>query len=179
MAEVDRQIERLVEAAKRAIVRRLAIIGEMCVNKARSLPGPSLTVFWDSEKGQPLRSIPKHTPGYIDWTANLRSSIGYVIVVDGEIAKMSTFEPVKGMDGDGTQGAQEGKAFAERLVAEYPHGIVLIVVAGMKYAEYVQRKGYDVTVSAELLAEQLLEQFGIKSKTKPIDGSKDSQRDTG
>ena len=40
----------------------------------------------------------------------------------------------------------------------------LIVVAGMNYAAYVQRKGYDVLTSSELLAEQLVRQLKLNAK---------------
>ena len=45
-------------------------------------------------------------------------------------------------------------------------GIVLIVTAGMNYAEYVEARGYNVLSSAELKAEplikSLLTQLGFK-----------------
>lgn len=164
MGEIDRQLEEAIAVAKRFWVKRLSVIGEKCVNKARSLPGPNLAVFWDSEKGQPKRHIPKHTPGYIDWTANLRSSIGYVVVMDGQIMDMSSFEPVKGKSGDGKEGSKSGKEFARSFASKFPNDIALIVVAGMAYADYVQRDGYDVTASAELLAEELLAKLGVNPK---------------
>jgi hypothetical protein len=121
----------------------MCYVGEQVVNHARSLP---------SMNPAGLKHIPPHQPNYIDWTANLRSSVGYVVVVEGQVAKMSDFTPVK----NGTQGATDGKAFAMQLVSKFPKGIVLIVVAGMHYASYVSAKGYDVIDSAELLAQQLV-----------------------
>ena len=163
MSEIDRQIDEQIERQKRVLVRHLMLAGEEVVNTARSLPGPSLSVFWDSENGQPLRNIPKHTPNYIDWTANLRSSIGYVIVVDGKVVKRSSFEAIRGREGDGSQGAKEGKEFAERLAAQFPSGVALIVVAGMHYAKYVQKRGYDVTISAEHVASKLMYKLGMSN----------------
>lgn len=153
--EIDRYITGRVEALKKAIVYNLCAVGEQVVNHARSLPSLSAADF----KG---RKIPPHQPNYMDWTANLRSSIGYVVSVDGEIVQMSSFNTVK----EGREGSRGGKEYAMQLVRDFPHGIVLIVVAGMNYASYVSAKGYDVLDSSELLADklvpQMLQQLGFK-----------------
>lgn len=126
--EIERELMGNVERIKQAVIYNLQVIGEKCVNEARM-------------KGS-----------YKDQTGNLRSSTGYVLIVDGEIISESAFDVVM----NGQQGAQEGKTFAESLVKEHPTGIALIVVAGKNYAEYVAAKGYDVLDSAELLGEQLV-----------------------
>lgn len=137
-AEIDRLIEAEVERLKTALVYNLCAIGEQVLNAARL------------------------TNSYKDQTGNLRSSIGYVVSVDGEIVQMSSFDVVK----EGGDGAKGGKAYATQLVADFPQGIVLIVVAGMNYASYVSAKGYDVLDSSELLADklvpQMLGQLGFK-----------------
>lgn len=138
---VERAISQMMERMRTAIIRTLSYIGEQVVNEARSLPSPPATMA-----GKP------HKPHYIDWTANLRSSIGYVVANGGKIVGGSSFEPVKG----GDEGARTGKAFAERLAGERYGDYVLIVVAGMEYAEYVAAKGFDVLDSAELLAQRLV-----------------------
>lgn len=129
-----------------AIIYKLQAIGERCVNEARNLPSLS--------RESPDASKP-HQPHYIDDTGNLRSSIGYVLIVDGQIVSESSFDVV----GNGRQGSDAGKSFAESLVSNYPTGIALVVVAGMNYAEYVAAKGYDVLDSAELLAERLVQKL--------------------
>lgn len=137
-AEIDRLIEAEVERLKTALVYNLCAIGEQVLNAARL------------------------TNSYKDQTGNLRSSIGYVVSVDGEIVQMSSFDVVK----EGGDGAKGGKAYALQLVKDFPQGIVLIVVAGMNYASYVSAKGYDVLESSELLADrlvpQMLGQLGFK-----------------
>lgn len=137
-AEIDRFIEAEVERLKTALVYNLCAIGEQVLNEARL------------------------TNSYKDQTGNLRSSIGYVVSVDGEIVQMSSFDVVK----EGGDGAKGGKAYALQLVKDFPQGIVLIVVAGMNYASYVSAKGYDVLDSSELLADrlvpQMLGQLGFK-----------------
>lgn len=137
-AEIDRYIAGRTEAIKKALVYNLCAIGEQVLNAARL------------------------TNSYKDQTGNLRSSIGYVVAVDGEIVQMSSFDVVK----NGGWGSKGGKTYAMKLVRDFPKGIVLIVVAGMKYASYVSAKGYDVLDSSELLADklvpQMLQQLGFK-----------------
>ena len=141
-AEIDRYITGRVEAIKKALVHNLIYVGESCINAARI----------SASKGK----------DFTDQTGNLRSSIGYVVAVDGEIVQMSSFEVVK----EGSEGARGGKEYAMQLVRDFPQGIVLIVVAGMNYASYVTAKGYDVLDSSELLADklvpQMLQQLGFK-----------------
>ena len=72
---------------------------------------------------------------------------------DGRIISASDFRAVKQK---GTKGGSEGKDFATSLASRYRKGIVLIVVAGMSYAYYVKKRGYDVLDSGELLAENLV-----------------------
>ena len=136
--KIDRYITGRVEAIKKAIVYNLCAVGEQVLNAARL------------------------TNSYKDQTGNLRSSIGYVVAVDGEIVQMSSFDTVK----EGREGSRGGKEYAMQLVRDFPHGIVLIVVAGMNYASYVSAKGYDVLDSSELLADklvpQMLQQLGFK-----------------
>jgi hypothetical protein len=129
--EIDRYITGRVEAIKKALVYNLCAVGEQVLNAARL------------------------TNSYKDQTGNLRSSIGYVVAVDGEIAQMSSFDTVK----EGREGSRGGKEYAMQLVRDFPNGIVLIVVAGMNYASYVSAKGYDVLDSSELLADKLVSQM--------------------
>lgn len=146
-----------------AIILKLQYVGESCVRHARELPGPPASVYVTSPSGKRY-ALPHHQPHYSDWTANLRSSIGYVVAIDGRIVSKSDFAHEKGEKGNGAEGSKEGLRYARELAAKYPKGAALIVVAGMNYASYVQRKGYDVIASAELLAEQLLSQLKLNAK---------------
>lgn len=121
---IGQQVERITSA----LIYNLCAVGEQVLNQARS------------------------TNSYKDQTGNLRSSIGYVVAVDGEVVQSSSFEVVK----DGADGSRDGKSYALDLVKQFPEGIVLIVVAGMKYASYVSAKGYDVLDSSEVLADRLV-----------------------
>ncbi|MBR3286960.1 MAG: hypothetical protein IKI72_03975 [Bacteroidales bacterium] len=124
-SSMEQQVQRMYQ---RLIRDELPSIGERCVNKA------------------------KEAGDYTDQTGNLRSSVGYVVTVDGHIVDSGGFQQVK----EGRQGTGEGRSFAEALAQRYPSGIVLIVVAGMNYAAYVAHRGKDVLASAELLAGQLM-----------------------
>ena len=133
MKELDEAISAEIERERFKVIRQLSIIGEQCVNQARI----------SERKGR----------DYKDQTGNLRASVGYVIVADGEIQELSGFEGAR-------EGAQTGMQYAQDLAAKHPTGFALIVVAGMNYAEYVAAKGYDVLDSAELLAEKLCKELG-------------------
>ena len=83
---------------------------------------------------------------YTDRTGNLRTSVGYVVLLDGIEQSQSNINKLN------------RKQF-DTIKAKYPKGLVLIVVAGMNYAAYVEAKGYNVLSSAELMAENILKQL--------------------
>ena len=135
---VENLIRQKGEVAKEIIVKRLMRIGEECVNVARNLPSPDANASIKYVKGKRKPLIKKynpHQPNYIDWTGNLRHSIGYLVAVDGEIINA---------DLQNTEATET----AQKALSKYKDGIVLIMVAGMKYAYYVSKKGYDVLDSA-------------------------------
>lgn len=140
LSELDAWIDRKADNARKVIIDRLCYIGSLCVNEAR-------------ENGR-----------YNNPTGNLRSSIGYEVVVDGQVYEKSVVEMTK----NGTEGRKEADAYLSRLVSEHKTGISLIVVAGMNYAVYVEGRGKNVLTSAKLLAErlvpQMLEQLGFTIK---------------
>lgn len=137
-SEINSYIERKLEIWRQLLIRNFSYVGEQVLNAARS------------------------TNSYKDQTGNLRSSLGYVVAVDGKVADISSFAVVK----NGQEGSKTGADYARKLARKYPKGIVLIVCAGMNYAAYVSAKGYDVEDSAELLADrlvpQMLRQLGLK-----------------
>nr|DAZ26239.1 MAG TPA: hypothetical protein [Caudoviricetes sp.] len=137
-SEINSYIERKLDIWMQIIINNFSYIGEQVLNAARS------------------------TNSYKDQTGNLRSSLGYVVVVDGRVADISSSAVVK----NGHEGSKTGADYARELARKFPKGIVLIVCAGMNYAAYVSAKGYDVIDSAELLAErlvpQMLRKLGLK-----------------
>lgn len=141
-SEIDAYFDVAIEDAVNALIDTLCWVGNECITEARD------------------------NGSYMDQTKNLRSSIGYEVLVDGQILGRKVVDLVK----NGTEGTKEAEAFLERLASEHSSGICLIVVAGMNYASYVEGRGYNVLTSAELLAErlvpQLLEQIGFKVSKK-------------
>lgn len=90
---------------------------------------------------------------YVDQTGNLRSSIGYVIFFNGE--------KVAGSFGSGA-GAEKGKSVSEEIASKYTKGFVVVIVAGMEYAAYVEAKGYDVlTGSSFMFSPYLLQNMKV------------------
>lgn len=142
MSEVTDYLNKRLAAIDNRALELLSYVGERVLNQARN---------WQ------MQAHP-----FIDDTGNLRSSIGYVIVKDGRIVRSSDFSIVK----DGDKGAKDGKQFARSLAQKYNTGIVLIVVAGMNYASYVKKRGYDVLDSSELLADKLVPQMFRELKLK-------------
>jgi hypothetical protein len=128
--DVFRAMESRRTEIGRLIIRNLAYVGEHAVKIAREA----------------------HAMNYTDRTGNLRSSVGYVIVKDGRIVSSGGFDPAAA---SGEKGAKEGRAFAEQLAKRYTKGYVLIVVAGMYYGTYVEKREYNVVTFTKIEAEKM------------------------
>ncbi|GAB3701432.1 hypothetical protein GCM10027592_29530 [Spirosoma flavus] len=130
-SSIKAHFENIRQNIRRIILNNLRYLGEQCVNIARSVNT------------------------YRDQTGNLRNSVGYVIIYNGQVVE-ENFEPTANptsTGGGGPNGLQVGRDYAMSLIANFPAGYVLIVVAGMEYASDVEAKGKDVLTSAELYAE--------------------------
>lgn len=94
---------------------------------------------------------------WFDDTGNLRSSIGFVILDEGKIVEQGGFKKAK----SGAEGVRIGMEFSEIIasrVSEFGHGLVLIIVAGMEYAAYVEAmENKDVLASSKFVAKRILE----------------------
>lgn len=136
-------------------VRALASLGEQCVGRIRDRPGGK---------------------SWFDQSGNLRSSIGYIISHNGNVISSYGFDSSMGkaahtkrvefvtksgkkvsftakVKAGGQEGAKVGKDLAEELIKKYSNDYVLIIVAGMNYAEYVEAMdNKDVLASTELWA---------------------------
>lgn len=166
LRRVQKKLQNDMQANIQRVIDTLAYIGEASVKYAR-------------EHGE-----------YNDITGNLRSSIGYAVLYDGNTVIQGGLQQVhgrgenmslvqyttktgkkvkywaKGASGDGSQGVSEGEKLLEKLKAEYPKGAVLIVCAGMNYAAYVEAIHHkDVLTGAELRAEALAKKL-LKGLTK-------------
>jgi hypothetical protein len=105
----------------------------------------------------------RNNANFTDRTGNLRSSIGYIILENGVQYTEGGFTRIK----QGTEGVGKGKDFIDKIAARYPRGLVLICVAGMGYAAYVEAKGYDVITGSSQIAKNELraafERLGLKA----------------
>ena len=129
------------KAKLRVIANVLCYVGEQCITEARN--GGT----------------------YEDQTGNLRSSIGYAVLMNGQVIQSDSVDKIK----NGDEGVSEGLQYLqERVRKASKKGVCLIVTAGMNYAEYVEAKGYVVLLYAELkapvLVKQLLTSLGFKCK---------------
>ena len=127
------------EAQRKLVLTDLGYIGESAVRHARK----------------------NHS--YKDWSGNLTSSIGYVIYEDDKPIQMSDFEQVKPNENFDNSvelnGSEVGKQFAAKIsqIAKQKHK--LVIVAGMVYAEAVQKYKYEVLQGAIILAKNLLKRW--------------------
>lgn len=111
--------------------------------------------------GEELVKYAKDKHNYTDRTGNLTNSIGYVVVRNKEI--------VFGPDQSST-GQTAALQAALKMIDTLPDCISLIIVAGMNYAAYVEAKGYNVILPAELKAKtdfpQAMKKLMDKAKAK-------------
>lgn len=120
---------------RKEMTNGLSRLGEQCITKIR-----------DRSKEE----------SWTDRSGNLRTSIGYGVYDHGKTVVESAFKQVL----NGTQGKQEGKALLEELTKLYTDTYSLIVVAGMNYAEQVEKvKSKDVLASTELWAKNKLDDY--------------------
>lgn len=124
--DIDRYLQRKIDNYRRALIVGLIRIGERAATEARQ----------------------NHR--YIDQTGNLQSSIGYCVLDNGRPVFESPFDVVM----DGRQGEQQGREYLHSLIGKHSSGLVLIIVAGMNYAAYVEAKNLNVLDSAEQLVER-------------------------
>ena len=140
ISEIEAAIRAEAERIEMLAIRALSYLGEQCIIEARDR---------------------RQEYSWFDQSGNLRSSVGYIIVANGEIVQYSGFQQVK----EGADGVREGKKLAEGLAKNHPDGYALIVVAGMNYAEYVEAMDNKcVLASAELYARSKMPEVISKLK---------------
>lgn len=123
-ADIKRMIAAKVDRIEQAILLRLSRIGEQFITDART------------------------NGAYTDRTGNLRSSIGYVVLKNGEQYTRGGFQQIKA----GSKGTATGARVLSEAIGKFPRGYVLIVVAGMNYAASVESKGKDVLTGSSQTA---------------------------
>ncbi len=92
--------------------------------------------------GEEFVNASRSNSTYLDDTGNLRSSIGYIILLNGKVIDIS-FKKQSGSS-DGDLGKLQGMTVASEIASQYPTGYALIGVAGMEYAASVEAHGFDV-----------------------------------
>lgn len=133
LSNVFRQIENFAEKRIDESILVLARVGEEFVNNAR-------------ECGD-----------YTDITGNLRSSIGYVILWNGDIRQKRIEEA--GVGNDQKTGVMRARELADQFANDFPNELVLIGFAGMGYAAAVESRGLDVITGSVPMAEELLNEL--------------------
>lgn len=105
--------------------------------------------------GEEFVKIAREKGKYTDHTGNLRSSIGYVIALDGKILSENFALSDKGTDK--VTGKQRAAHLTGEIARLYNKGFVLIGVAGMKYAAIVEAmENKDVISTAGIKAEEYI-----------------------
>lgn len=97
---------------------------------------------------------------YKDRTGNLRSSVGYVVAVDGAIE----VDGFSAHNSKGAEGVKEAKKLAKSLVRQNSSGYVLICMAGMDYAVCLVAMDYDVIDTAEYVVRRKWNKLFKKKK---------------
>lgn len=127
----NRKVDEVINSYRDTVLKNLIHMGGECVAHARS------------------------NAGYTDRTGNLKNSIGYVIFENGEIIH-EEFEKTSTGDGSSENPyTTTGEIFNKsrkvaKAAAGNRRGLVLVIVAGMEYAMYVESKGKNVLASTEL-----------------------------
>ena len=129
-ADIDRWFDKFQERAEERIFKLLSAAGEKFVEVARK------------------------SGNYTDRTGNLRSSVGYIIAMDGETVS-ENFE-------NGDTGISKARQLAEDISLAYQGSYVLIGVAGMEYAVHVEAKGKDVATTGYIQCQEYLRKALIK-----------------
>lgn len=131
--EIKKMLEKKRRSIQKTILLNMQRIGEEFVRRARN------------------------NRTYKDRTGNLRSSIGYVVLHNGQQLYQSFQEFPPGEGTKGAAGVRNGVKKAKDLIEDarrrFPKGFVLIGVAGMEYAAAVEANGMDVITNASIAAE--------------------------
>src|SRR5690554_584012 len=115
-ADIDAHALQAYEEAEKALIETLQYVGEGFVREAR---------LFTSEQG-----------GFGDITGNLRSSIGYFIVKNGEVITEDIQPSKKGTDK--RTGMRTAKDYIGKIKSG--NGLFLYGIAGMEYASKLEKE---------------------------------------
>ncbi len=124
------------------LVQVMARVGEEFVTDARSSLNIDTSAFpkqreikqRDIDRG---RTVAPAKGDYLDDSGNLRSSIGYAVLVDSKVVVANLPEN------------NEGRSYFSSIIASLPYakGLALVGIAGRDYASYLEAMGYNVISS--------------------------------
>jgi hypothetical protein len=144
VADIKKIADRLRGNFDKKIIETLSIVGEKFVINARN------------------------NGDYSDHSGNLRSSVRFFILKDGKlVGAQNTFvvRPVRTKNGKlaKRQPVYLGDQILAEIAEKYPKGYVLLGIAGMEYAAYVESRNKDVITGSAITAEddlrKALDQF--------------------
>lgn len=120
-------------------------------------------IFMMQYLGEDLAKYAKDMHNYTDRTGNLTNSIGYAVARGNQIVFYGGPE-------SGGAGNDAALQVAMKMIETLPNRLSLVIVAGMNYAAYVEAKGYNVILPAELKAKtdfpQAMQKLMDKAKAK-------------
>lgn len=134
------------------------------------------SITWMCSLGERMVKLARDNGNYEDQTANLRNSIGYIVIQSNKVVYDSftgnrppRHDPQQRADID--MAHQRGLQYANEVGASLGgYKTYLVFVAGMEYARYVEAKGYDVTQGSgdwvEANAQKLIAEFKRYLKSK-------------
>lgn len=98
-----------------------------------------------NELGAELAKTARDMHTYTDRTGNLTNSIWYAVMKGSRVVSM-------GGEREDGEGAEKAKEVILKIAGTATSKYTLAVVAGMEYASYVEARGYNVLIPAELQA---------------------------
>lgn len=129
-------MQQYAERSKKVLSRRVAYIAEDAINEQRR----------------------PDVGNWTDRTKNLRGSLGYKVNIDGT-------QKVNGLNPEASQEARDtSAAVIAKTMQKYREGIVIVACAGMPYAGYVSRRGYNVFDTAKIKMVEGLKKMEDKMK---------------
>lgn len=102
-----------------------------------------------NEIGMELVKCARDEHSYTDRTGNLTNSMGYAVMKGHAVL-------IQGGEGSG-EGSKAAMETILNIAGQTPSRYTLAIVAGMEYAAYVEAKGYNVLIPAELKASKEFE----------------------
>ena len=159
-ADIQKEIETFMERVFKVTRNEMMQIGLEFVSEARSKV-PDVDYSRDAKDIVAATKLAGGSinlagaGGFNDQTGNLRSSIGFILLYDGEIVHEDFELSPRGTEK--AEGLRVGREKAMEIAKENPEGWAIITVAGMEYASWVEAKGYDVITGSTLGAQAKLE----------------------